>query len=242
MTSRLVRAFDRSRSQPRQAAPAPAPHLVLRHRVLPIREALEWAFGVERAGLDFDEAKGDNARPGVSPIWVLMQRGALGCRIDGGGWNAPARDADIIASAVAHLPPALGGRRMALRVAELARAGLAEDWGQDLVKRCIPVGWRGENQYGPSAETVLVGHEKVVVRGRERVFPVYACPVTYTATEDRIRAARRGYADWVAALDWLGNRLRAQGALDRVTISAGLPEAAPWARGAKTFDNRITPL
>lgn len=234
MPSRLVRAFDKARHGPRPpvARVPAAPHLVMRRRILPIRDALEWAFGAERACLDFDEAKGDNARPGVSSIWVLMQRGAIGCKIDGGGWNPPARDADIIASAVAHLPQWLGGRRMALRVAELARAGLAEDWGEDLVVRCIPVGWKGENQNGRLAETVLVRHERLVVRGRERVFDVYACPVTYTATEARIRAARDAYRAWLAALDWLACRLRSQGVLDRVQVGEGLPDAEPWSRAA----------
>jgi hypothetical protein len=228
MTATLRRALDRRPVAPaiRTVLPlARAPH----RQTLPIRAALEWAFGVEHASLDFAEAWGDNARPGVSPLWTVMQRGALGCKVDGGGWSAPARDADIIASAVAHLPADVGGRAIAIRVAELARAGSVPDWGRDLRPRCIPVAWRCENQFGPSAATEIVGVERIRNRGRVRDFPVLACPVTFTTTAARIGAARKQYHDWVEALARLAMDLRARGILDRVTITAALPDPEPWA-------------
>lgn len=229
MTSHLAKAFDRRRAHAVVApAPRPAPHLVNPRRALPVRAALEWAFGVERASLDFAEDKGDNARPGVSPIWTVMQRGALGCTIDGGGWNPPAHDADMIASCVAHLPVEVGGRRMALRIAELARAGVPEDWGADLRPRCIPVGWRAENQHGPQAVTEVVGYERILSRGQWREFEVRACRVTYTASPARIAQARAAYGAWVTALDWIGGDLRRRGILDRITITDALPEREPW--------------
>ena len=83
-------------------------------RPMTIRAALEWAFAAEHAQLDFAEAQGDNARPGISTVWTIMQRGHLGCSVDGGGYSLPHLDADIIASAVANLPRGLGGRGMAL--------------------------------------------------------------------------------------------------------------------------------
>lgn len=231
MTSRLATAFDRRR----HAAPVAPSHVVplrqpLAHRNLPIRAALEWAFGVEYASLDFAESQGDNVRPGVSPLWTVMQRGALGCKVDGGGWSAPARDADIIASAVANLPADLGGRGMAVTMAELARAGAAPDWGRDLRARCVPVAWKGENQTGPQAVTELVGIERLTARGRVREFEVRACPVTYTANPARIAAARAQYLAWVKALAWLAVDLRRRGILDRITITAELPEMEPWDR------------
>lgn len=235
MTSRLVKAFDRRRAAHVPALPQvrPAPHMVLSRKALPIRAALEWAFGAEHASLDFAEDKGDNARPGVSPLWTVMQRGALGCQIDGGGWSEPARDADIIASAVAHLPPSLGGRRMALRMAELARAGLAEDWGADLRPRCIPLAWKCENQHGPRAETTLVGYERILTRSGWSEFESRMCPVTYTCSAERIASARRAWTRWRAALRWLAQSLAAQGALDRVVIAPGLPQARPWTMRAQ---------
>lgn len=56
-----------------------------------------------------------------------MQRAVLGCKVDGGrhkrdSYTHP--DAEVIAATVAGLPDSLGGIRMALRVTELARAGL----------------------------------------------------------------------------------------------------------------------
>lgn len=230
MTSHLVKAFDRRRAQPvAPLAARPAPHLVLARRALPVQAALEWAFGAERASLDFAEAKGDNVRPGVSPLWVVMQRGALGCTIDGGGWNPPAHDADIIASTVAHLPAALGGRAMALRIAELARAGLVHDWGSDLKPMCLPRAWKGENQHGRLAATEVVGVELVPQRdGRQRQFPVLACPVTFTATATSIARARAAYHDWIEALAWIARELRARRILDRITITDALPDLEPW--------------
>lgn len=221
--------------------PAPRPVSLRQHRPalpplrrdMPIQSALEWAFATERASLDFDEAKGDNARPGVSPLWTVMQRGQLGCQVDGGGWSAPARDADIIASAVAHLPQLIegqpAGRRMALRIAELARAGMAEDWGKDLRPCCVPRAWKCENQYGRDAATEVVGTELVVARdGRQRPFPLLACPVTYTATADSIRRARAAYHRWCDALAWLALDLRRRGILDRISITSVLPDPEPW--------------
>lgn len=226
MTATLRRALDR-----RPAANPTRTVLPLRatpHRqTLSIRAALEWAFGTECASLDFAEDKGDNARPGVSPLWTVIQRGQLGCQVDGGGWNPPARDADIIASAVAHLP-APWGRRMALRIAELARSGQTPDWGEGMRPQCIPVGWRCENQFGPQAVTEVVRVERITHRGRTRDFPVLACPVTYTASADTITRLRAQYQTWCEALAWLACDLRSRGILDRVTITAVLPDPEPW--------------
>lgn len=197
-------------------------------REMSIQSALEWAFGTERATLDFDERKGDNLRPGVSPVWVVMQRGALGCTIDGGGHSLPAHDADIIASTVAHLPDRVGGRAMALRIAELARAAQVPDWGRDLKPHCIPTGWRCENQFGPQAVTAQGRAETLVSRGRSQTFRPLYCPVTYTAEASRIAAARAAYHAWCDALAWLAVELRSRPVLDRVTITAVLPDPEPW--------------
>ena len=235
MTSRLIKCLDARRIAPvtvvtrLRAAPMPS----LSHRALPIRAALEWAFGLEHAGLDFTEGQGDNARPAVSPVWVVMQRGVLGCSIDGGGHSLPARDADIIASEVANLPQHLGGRRMAVQIAELARTGQAPDWGRDLTPRCIPKAWKYENQNGPSAATELVEVLTLGQMGRTREFRVYCCPVTYTASATRIAAARAQYLAWIEALAWLACQLRAKPVLDRVSITSGLPDMEPWVVAAR---------
>lgn len=197
-------------------------------KVLTIRQAVDWAFGTERARLEFGDMPGRDI-PETSPLYTVMRRGALGCKIDGGGRSLPAHDADIIAAVLAKLPQDLGGRGMALRVADLARAGQTEDWGRDLRARCIPIGWRAENQHGPQAVAEVIGHERIEVRGRVRECPVLWCRVTFTATADRIAAARAAWVCWRNALAWLADTLAEQGNLDRVTLAPGLPDATPWA-------------
>lgn len=231
MTSRIVRALNARNALPAAGDRIPFPrHQMCQpaRRNLPIRAALEWAFGLEHAGLDFAEGQGDNTRPAVSPVWVVMQRGVLGCSIDGGGHSLPARDADIIASEVANLPAALGGARMAVQLAELARMGQVPDWGRHLTPRCIPKAWKHENQNGPQAATDLVEVVTLGQAGRTREFRVYCCPVTYTASATRIAAARAQYLAWIEALAWLACQLRGKSVLDRVAITDGLPEMEPW--------------
>ena len=194
-------------------------------RPMTIQQALEWAFTAERAQLDFAEAQGDNARPGISTIWTIMQRGHLGCSVDGGGHSLPHVDADIIASAVAHLPQAMGGRGMALTIAE--SAGACPDW-RTPPPQVVPVAWKGENQRGPQAATEVVDLIRYTRRGRPVEVPVLACPVRYTVSAVRIAAARARYADWRAALSWLLQDLRGRGTLSLISLQPGLPMAAPW--------------
>lgn len=197
-------------------------------RPLTIFAALEWAFATERAQLDFAEEQGDNARPGVSPLWTILQRGALGCTIDGGGHSLPALDADIIASAVAHLPDHLGGRRMALTIAECARAGRTPDW-RTPPAACVPVAWKGENQHGRIAATEEVDRITYLMRGRKVQVPVLACPVRYVGSPDLVLAVRARYTAWRAALGWLLQDLRGRGTLTTIALQPGLPPAEPWA-------------
>lgn len=199
-------------------------------RAMTIRAALEWAFATEHAQLDFAEELGDNARPGISTIWTIMQRGHLGCSVDGGGHSLPHHEADMIASAVAHLPQHLGGRGMAVLVAECARAGQPPDWRTE-PPRWTAREWKGRHMaHGLDAETELVGVEVIVSRGRQRHIPVYACPIKLTVSHERIIAARERYTAWRAALSHLAVDLR--GRLDEVQILPGLPPATPWAEPA----------
>lgn len=55
-------------------------------RPMSIQRALEWAFRDECARVEFDEM-GETAgslRGGVDGIWLMMQRGRLGCQTDDG--------------------------------------------------------------------------------------------------------------------------------------------------------------
>lgn len=197
-------------------------------REMSIKAALEWAFGAECASLDFAEDQGDNARPGVSTVWQIMQRGRLGCSIDGGGRSLPAADADIIASAVAALPVSLGGKAMAVQVASLARACAVPDWMVDVTPRVVPLRWSRENQHGKSAATELVGYSESVVRGRRVRQEVRCCPVRIVPTAAQLAASRRGYLDWWGALLHLQSQLRVIRALDTITITRAMPPMTPW--------------
>lgn len=196
-------------------------------RELTILQALEWAFATEHAALDFAEDQGDNARPGVSTIWQIMMRGQLGCSVDGGGCSLPAADADIIASAVAALPPALGGKAMAVRVAELARAGTVPDWMPDARTRCLPRGWRN-SKHGEFAQTDTGSTWTYTHRGRRVQHLASCCPVRYSPTAHQIGAARRGYLDWWGAILHLQSQLRGLRALDGLRITSAMPPMTPW--------------
>ena len=106
-------------------------------RALGVQAALEWAFRVEQAQLELPPPKDVTEEGfGFGPEYVLLQRAALGCKVDGGQhkmgrYTHP--DAEVIAATVAGMPDSLGGIRLAIRVAELARAGLTPDW---MPRRC----------------------------------------------------------------------------------------------------------
>ena len=100
-------------------------------RALGVQAALEWAFRVEKAQLELperpDPERGSGTGTGFGLEHVLLQRAALGCKVDGGQYKMGGythADAEVIAATVAGMPDSLGGKRMAIRVVELARAGL----------------------------------------------------------------------------------------------------------------------
>ncbi len=198
-------------------------------REMSIKAALEWAFGTEHAQLDFDDAP-QGARPGMSTIWLMMQRGALGCQIDGGGAAKVADDAEIIAAALAGLPVALGGKAMAGNMAAWARAGSVPDWDIDLTPRCVPCSWSYENQHGRFAGTVVVETLEVAgKRGRRAHYDVLACPVTFVPTAQQVAMVKRRYWTWRLALRHLHTLLSAPGMLSSIHLTNAMPNPVPWA-------------
>lgn len=202
-------------------------------RVMSVQQALEWAFRVDRAQLDLpeppDPERGQGFGFGLE--YVLMQRAALGCKIDGGQYKMISythEDAEVIAAIVAGMPDQLGGKRMAIRVAELARAGLTPDWMPGAMPRCIPVEVK-RNQHGERAATVVVGTERVLARGKWRTVEVLACPVTFSPYPEQIAAARRAYHDWWHALRWIRDGLIAGRVLREVDVASVMPQVEPWA-------------
>lgn len=151
-------------------------------RALGVQAALEWAFRIEKAQLELPPRKDMTEEGfGFGLEYVLLQRAALGCKIDGGqhkmgSYTHP--DAEVIGATVAGLPETLGGKRMAIRVAELARAGLTPDWMPRAVPRCVPVEVK-RNQHGERATTIVVGTERILSRGKWRTVELLACPVAW---------------------------------------------------------------
>jgi hypothetical protein len=205
-------------------------------RALGVQAALEWAFRVEQAQLELPLRK-DGAEEGFGfgLEYVLLQRAMLGCKVDGGqhkmgSYTHP--DAEVIAATVAGMPDSLGGIRMAIQVAELARAGMTPDWMPGVVPRCVPMETKN-NQHGERARTIVVGTERVKTRGKWRTVELLACPVTWRPHPEQIASARRGYEDWWQALDWVREGLAVGGMLREVMVTAAMPRVQPWRNDAK---------
>jgi len=201
------------------------------NRALGVQAILEWAFRVEKAQLELPVRRGiDEEGFGFGMEYVLIQRARLGCKVDGGQYKMGSythADAEVIAATVAGMPDNLGGKCMAIYMAELARAGMTPDWLPGVVPRCVPVGTRS-NQHGERAATIVVGVERVLHRGRWRSVEILACPVTWRPHPEQITSARRGYEDWWRALDWVRDGLVAGGMMREVELAAAMPKARPW--------------
>jgi len=203
-------------------------------RTMTAQQALEWAFGKEQAQLELPERPDPDLgqRQGFGLEYVLMQRAALGCKVDGGQHKIGSythEDAEVIAATVAGMPDSLGGIRMALRIAELARAGLTPDWMPGAVPQCVPVDIK-RNRHGDRAVSVVVGTEQVLVKGHWRIVEVRACLVTWRPHPEQIASARRGYEQWWQALDWVRDGLVAGGMLREVEVTSAMPKRCPWVK------------
>lgn len=207
-------------------------------RSMSVQQALEWAFRVEHAQLELPEPPDPEREQGFGfgLEYVLLQRAILGCKVDGGQYKIGSythEDAEVIAATVAGMPDSLGGKRMAIRVAELARAGLTPDWMPGALPRCVPVEVK-RNQHGDRAATIVVGTERVLSRGKWRTVEVMACPVTFSPHPQQIEAARRAYENWWQALGWIWNGLIAGALLREVELTATMPKIRPWACSRQT--------
>ena len=202
-------------------------------RALGVQAAVEWAFRVEQAQLELPLQKNVCREGfGFGLEYVLLQRAALGCKVDGGQHKLGSythADAEVIAATVAGIPDSLGGNRMAICVAELARAGMTPDWMPGAVPRCVPLEIKN-NQHGDRATTIVVGTERMKTRGKWRTVELLACPVTWRPHPEQIASARRGYDDWWQALDWVRDGLVVGQMLREITVTNTMPKWAPWHR------------
>lgn len=205
-------------------------------RALSVQAALEWAFRVEKAQLELPPPKQVTEEGfGFGLEYVLLQRSALGCKVDGGQHKMGSythADAEVIAATVAGMPDSFGGIRMAISVTEMARAGLTPDWMPGVVPRCVPMETK-QNQHGERAATIVVGVERIRVRGPTargtwKTIEILACPVKWRPHPEQIAAARRGYEDWWQALNWVRDGLVAGGMLREVEMTEVMPKVRPW--------------
>ena len=201
------------------------------NRALGVQAALEWAFRVEQAQLELPPPKDVIEEGyGFGLEYVLMQQGALGCKVDGGQYKMGSythADAEVIAATVAGMPHSLGGIRMAISMAEMARIGITPNWMPGAVPRCVPVDIK-RNRHGDHAVSIVVGTEKVMVSSKWRTIEVRACPVNWRPHPEQIASARRGYEDWWQALDWVRDGLVAGGMLREMEVTDTMPKVRPW--------------
>lgn len=198
-------------------------------RSMSIQRALVWAFRNECARLaPPGSIEPSDTRPGVSTVWVMIQRGNLGCKVEGGGISHPHEDAEAIAGVVSGLPDALGGFRMATTIAELARADLEPDWLEGQRARCVPLIQR-RNRFGTYAKPEVLHSITYKHAGRTYTRKVEWCRVTYTPSPSQIESGRRRYGEWRQALDEIRQALQSMAVLRRIVITDELPPAEPWA-------------
>jgi thiazole synthase ThiGH ThiG subunit len=67
-----------------------------------------------------------------------------------------------------------------------------------------------------------------MVSGKCQTIEVRACPVTWRPHPEQIASARRSYADWWQALDWVRDGLIAGGMLREVEVLGVMPKVKPW--------------
>lgn len=210
-------------------------------RDIGIQALLEWAFRDECAQLDFDAMGVRASGYGyASSTAAILQHEQLGCRVDGGGRSDPHPDADVVAAAVAALPEGCGGRRMAIWVAELARAGMVPDWMPGAAPRVYPVDTH-TNRHGVRAKTDdaarlgASGWPAQARRNRKGVVVQEAvpyCPVVVRPSARDIARSRRSYLDWWGALLDLRGTFAAYGGLSSFAVTDAMPDRCPWQRGA----------
>lgn len=204
-------------------------------RELGVWEIICWAFQREFASVDFDEVERDIAlMQAVDPIYTMMRQG---CMVDGGGRSAPHHDADIVAATLAVLPEALGGRRTAVWIAELARVGRCPDWFEDVTPRIYPADTH-TNRHGTHAKTAdsaglgSQGWPKQPRRNRKQAIvydAVRYCPCVVRPTAVEVDRARKSYINWWLAL--LDIRVALQSRATHLTsfvVTDTMPPRTPW--------------
>lgn len=200
-------------------------------RRMGVRSALEWAFGVEHARLNFDGEIGFGSC-GFGTEYLLMERGLLGQTIDTSpGRSRPAEAAQVIADVVQHALP----RSSAIRIEMHARAGTMP-WSRSLSPKLEPCDWtcgRGGKWRGRTEDARKLGPEgwrpqlRVNRRGRKIVEPVKYTPCRWTVTAQQIGRQRREYLEWWQDLLILRTELMGM-QFQWIAITRQMPLMRPW--------------
>lgn len=188
---------------------------------------IQWAFRDECASLDLGE--GPRTISGTGYVMAQLEVG----RVDGGGHSLPHHDADLVADALAQLPEARGGRRMAIWIAELARAGAEPDWMPDARPKIMAQDTH-TNRWGVRAKTANTG-ETVARRNKKGVIvrdPVKYCPVIIRPTVCDIARARRQWLQWWDALWEVRETFRIHDCLTCHDVTDAMPDRTPWEKSA----------
>lgn len=195
---------------------------------------IQWAFRAECARIE--TCAGPRTLSGTGYVMAQLEVG----RVDGGGHSLPHHDADLVADALAHLPEARGGLRMALWIAELARSGQEPDWMPDASPRILPAVTH-TNQHGLRAGTADAGRlgprgwPSQPRRNRKGVVvqtTVKCCPVIIRPTVDQIAHARREWLRWWDALWDVRESLRLYSRLTEYQVTEDMPVRKPWEKSA----------
>lgn len=191
---------------------------------------IQWAFRDECAQIE--TGAGPRTLSGTGYVLAQLEVG----RVDGGGHSLPHHDADLVADALTHLPEARGGLRMALWIAEMARAGQEPDWMPDATPRVYPAVTH-TNQHGLRAGTADAGRlgpqgwAPQPRRNRKGVIvkdTVKCCPVIIRPGAGQIAHARREWLRWWDALWDVRESLRIHNGLTCHEVTEDMPVRCPW--------------
>lgn len=204
-------------------------------RRVDIWSLLVWAFQREAAQLDFSTTSDDFTGFGYASMTAMIaEHEQLGCRIDGGGRSDPHPDADLVADALSVLSQGCGGERMALMIAEHARAGVLPDW--NVATSIQPREW-SSNQSGSRASTADAAdlgasgwphQDRINRKGVTVKDMVRYCPVIVHGGVAEVAYRRRQWLLFRLALLELRASFQYGGDLTSWFVTDQMPEARPW--------------
>jgi hypothetical protein len=207
-------------------------------RSIDIWGLLVWAFQREAAQLDLRRdrfADGCVAGYGYTSMTaIIAEHEQLGCRVDGGGRSDPHPDADMCASAVSVLSEGCGGQRMALTIAEHARANTLPDWH---VETFFEPREMVSNQHGRMSKTANAADlgsvgwpawKRINRKGVRVSEPVMYCPVILRGGAAQVAARRRHWLLFRSALLELRTSFQSGNDLTSWVVGDELPPLRPW--------------